>query len=199
MTTHRRLLPLPPGQLDPRQRRLYDHVVSGPRAAHASLVPVLEPDGTLAGPFDPLLRSPAIGTVVQQLGARLRYGSSLTARERELVTLFVAGRAKNAYEIGAHRRLAEQAGLTMDEIDRCASGVPPLLTDPRECAMLDLAAVLLDGSALPGAADVADVADVALVELGGTTLVEVTILVGYYRMLAGLLDVAGVPAPGRLR
>lgn len=193
MRTRRRLVPLVPGQLDAEQRRLYDSVVSGPRAAHASLVPVVEPDGTLAGPFDPLLRSPAIGTVVQQLGASLRYSSSLTPRERELVTLFVAGRAGNAYEIGAHRRLAEQAGLLADEVEHCAAGLPPVLDEPREGAMIDLTAALLDGPVPPG------VADAAMAELGELTLVEVTVLVGYYRLLAGLLDVAGVPAPGHDR
>lgn len=69
---------------------------------------------------------------MQQLGAALRYGSSLSPRERELVTLHVAGRAGNAYEIGAHRLFGEQAGLTNDEVRVCAPGEVPPVTDPRE-------------------------------------------------------------------
>lgn len=189
MTLPRRLVPLDPHLLDDQQRALYDAIAHGPRAAHSTLVPVVEPDGTLAGPFDPLLRSPAIGAVVQQLGAALRYGSSLSPRERELVTLLVGGRGGSAYEIGAHGRLGAQAGLTGDEVRVCAAGDVPPVTDPRERALLALAAALADDD-VP-----ATVADDALARLGEPALVEVIILVGYYRMLGGLLEVAGVPAP----
>lgn len=56
-------------------------------------------------------------------------------------------------------------------------------------ALLSLAAALADG-------DVPEpVADDALARLREQGVVEVTVLVGYYRMLGGLLEVAGVPAP----
>lgn len=160
MIAARRLSPLTPDRLDEPQHALYDAVALGPRAAHATLVPVVEPDGTLAGPFDALVRSPAVGSVVQQLGAALRYGSSLSPRERELVTLYIAGRAGSAYEIGAHRLLGAQAGLTTDEVRVCAAGGLPPVTDAREGVLLPLAAALADGE-VP-----ATVADDALARIG---------------------------------
>lgn len=63
------------------------------------------------------------------------------------MTLQVAGRAGSAYEIGAHRLLGAQAGLTDHEARACALGEVPPVTDPREQALLSLAAALADGDA----------------------------------------------------
>jgi 4-carboxymuconolactone decarboxylase len=170
---------LHPDALTAAQSELYDRIVHGPRAGAA--VPVTDEHGHLAGPFNALLYTPVLGDLVQRLGAALRFGSSLTDRQRELATLLVAARARSTYELSAHRTLAAQAGIDASVIDSLVRGEIPDLPDPRDRAVLQLCQTLLDD---PAAARETD--------LGPELLVELTILVGYYQLLARLLTVAGV-------
>lgn len=180
-----------PHELDEQQRALYDTIAGGPRAAAGAVVPVVGADGALEGPFNALLFAPALGAAVQQVGAQLRFGTVLADRERELATLYVAGRLDSEYERYAHGRLAAAAGLTDDEITACSAGRVPAGLTGRERLVLEVAAALYDIGSVPAATRAA-----ALAAVGERGLVELTVLVGYYRLLAGVLAVAGVGTPG---
>ncbi len=176
---------LGPDDLDPAQRELYLALTGGPRASAAAVVPVTDADGRLEGPFNALLYAPDLGHAVQAVGARIRYGSTLSDRERELVTLLVAGALRSGYELAAHRRLAAAAGVAAAEIETLAAGRAPDGRTDRERAILRLGGHLLaenDDDAL---------VDAVTADLGHRAVVEVTVLVGYYRMLALLLDTCG--------
>jgi 4-carboxymuconolactone decarboxylase len=177
---------LAPDDLDGEQRALYDRIASGPRAAANAAVPVTDEAGRLTGPFNTLLYAPNVGDAVQELGARIRYGLSLSDRERELATLLVAGRAGSSYELAAHARLAATAGIDEAAIEALRTGTRPDLADERERRVLTLCEVLL--APAPDPAEVAAAAD----GLGPDVVAELTILVGYYQLLARLLSVAGV-------
>src|SRR5579885_2362957 len=104
-----RFKPLTYSQLTPEQKTLADHLLDGER-------------GTLNGPFNVLLRSPELGDQAQKLGAYVRFHSSLPRKLNEFAIL-LTGRYWNAqYEWYAHRRLAEQAGLSPAIIAAVAAG-----------------------------------------------------------------------------
>ena len=49
-------------------------------------------------------------------------GSSLPERERELVILRMGWNCRSGYEFGQHRRIGQQAGLTLEEVERVKQG-----------------------------------------------------------------------------
>lgn len=88
---------MPPAQLDPDARALYDRINAGPRGAS-----MLDDQGALIGPFNAMLLSPALGDPLQELGAAIRYRSALTDRCRELAILVVAAHWSSAFEQQVH-------------------------------------------------------------------------------------------------
>lgn len=177
MTRPRRLRP---DELDPAARRVYDAVASGPRAGTG----LVHDDGSLRGPFDAMLRHPAVGEPLQALGAALRYGGLLSDRARELVILRVAGHRGSAFERAAHEPIARRAGLTDDELAGLAADALVAWADPVERTADTAARALLHRDPVDDDAYRAWTA-----VLGEARLVEVTALVGYYGLLADLLRV----------
>jgi 4-carboxymuconolactone decarboxylase len=169
---------LRPDELDPAARRVYDAIAAGPRAGSG----LVQDDGSLRGPFDAMLRHPAVGEPLQALGAALRYAGDLSDRARELVILRVAGVRDSAFERAAHEPIARRAGLTDDQLAGLAADAVVAWPDPVEHAA-DTAA-----RALARHEPVDDETYRAWVDvLGEAGLVEVTALVGYYGLLADLL------------
>jgi len=138
-----------------------------------------------------MLFAPEVGAALQELGAAIRYRSSLTARIRELAILAVAAHWDSAFERYAHEAVGRAAGLTDVELRSLRVGEQPRLDDPAEQTALDVVrALLADG-------DVADPLFQRAVSLiGNQAVVELTSLVGYYATLALQLRVfrVGLPA-----
>lgn len=179
-----------PGDLDPAQRAVHDAISGGPRAGSARVVPLADDDGRLLGPFGPMLLSPSVGGALQELGARLRYGTALTDRSRELVVLLVAAHEDSAFERYAHERLGRQVGLTETELTELRRAQVPPLDDPHERAVTEAVQALL----LRGDLDEDEFA-AARESLGVAVLFELMTLVGYYRTLALQLRVLRIGAP----
>jgi AhpD family alkylhydroperoxidase len=178
-----------PDELDPAQRELYDAIAGGPRAAGPQLFALTDADGRLNGPFNAMLLAPAVGQALQQLGAAIRYQTSLTDRVRELAILLVAARWDCDFEWYAHEAIGRAAGLTEEEIAALRDGRAPDLADQTEAVAVRLVLALLDG----------DVDDVtyhhAISTIGNRMVFELTALVGYYATLALQLRVFRVPVP----
>jgi 4-carboxymuconolactone decarboxylase len=180
-----RLAPLRPEQLDSDQRRLYDTIVGGPRGTNGQGSSPVGSDGSLNGPFNAMLLSPDLGQAVQALGAVIRYSSTLTARSREIAILLVAHHCHSAYEWAAHSRHGRQAGLTDAEIESL-TGEDPEFADRKETTVARGAVHLLRSGTLPD-----DVYRASVEILGSAQVFELVTLVGYYRMLAGVLATFG--------
>ena len=105
-----RLPRLAPEALTGDQRALYDAITSGPRAQGPQHFALAAQDGTLNGPFNALLYSPALGEALQEVGAAVRYRTGLTDRARELAILLVAARWHSAFE-GRHTSCRAFAAL----------------------------------------------------------------------------------------
>jgi 4-carboxymuconolactone decarboxylase len=180
----RRLRPLRPDELDAEQRAVYDALADPPGRVR------LDPDGSLQGPFDAMLRAPRSGAALQSVGVALRYRSVLPERVRELATLLVAAHHRSAFEWYAHAPLAAAAGLPDALVEAVRTGGPVEPDDPAEHAASVAVAQLLAGG------DVDDDAWAGAVDtLGEAGAVELTTLVGYYSLLAMQMRVLRVPLP----
>ena len=98
-----------PADLDDAQRAVYDAITGGPRASQAGTVPITDDAGRLLGPFAVMLLTPEVGNAMQQVGAKIRFAAALTARERELAILTVAGHLRSDFERLAHEPAARTA------------------------------------------------------------------------------------------
>lgn len=179
---------LAPAGLSADQQDLYEKITAGPRANGPFRI--MHDDGSLAGPFNALLFAPGIGNAVQELGAALRFKGELPSRTRELVICAVAAALDSEYEWYAHSRAAVVVGVSGEELAQLEAGNVPDSASESERAALELTRELI---AEAGVTD--SVRAQARTHFGPNGLTELTVLVGYYRTLAGLLAVADVRAP----
>ncbi|WP_434992104.1 carboxymuconolactone decarboxylase family protein [Arthrobacter sp. Ld5] len=178
-----------PAELSDEQRAVYDSIAGPPRGNGAFTM--IYDDGSLAGPFNALLFAPAIGDAVQALGAVLRFGGTLDGRLRELVICAISAELDSAYEWYAHSRVAMTVGVSETELDHLRNGTVPPTLSPAERAALDFTAALLRQTAVSE-----EIHAGVLEHFGHPGVAELSLLIGYYRMLAGLLAAGDVPAPG---
>lgn len=183
-----RLPLLAPQEMTGEQRELYEAIAGGPRAGGPFRM--VDDRGRLLGPFNALLYRAPVGQAVQALGAALRFGSSLPDRTRELVICAVAAHWRSRYEWYAHSRVAQAVGVSAAELDAVGDGREPDGLAAGEAAALRLATALLRERAVDDDTHAAVVA-----EHGDAGVVEISVLVGYYQMLGGLLAAADVPVP----
>jgi 4-carboxymuconolactone decarboxylase len=185
-----RLHRLTPEELDPDQRAVYDGIAGGDRAKGVQHFPVKAEDGSLNGPFGIMLHAPGVSGSLQDLGATIRYRTSLSARVREIAILMVAQAVDSPFEWWAHERVGRAVGLTEDELGALASG-SFAASDPVEQASADLCRQLLTAKPLDD-----DTYEALVGRLGVAPVIELTTLVGYYRTLADLMLVFDVGVPG---
>ena len=172
-----RLPRLAPATLRQDQSALYDAITGGPRAQGPQHFALAAPDGTLNGPFNALLYSPALGTALQEVGAAVRYRTGLPDRARELAILLVAARWDSAFERESHEAVARSLGFSEADLEAVRREDPSSLAE-EEAAFARAVLALLDG-------DMDDEQwDAARSELGLTAIFELTALVGYYSTLA---------------
>ncbi|MBY0493932.1 MAG: carboxymuconolactone decarboxylase family protein [Cyanobacteria bacterium] len=141
------------------------------------------------GPFIVLSRQPELLRRVRPIGDYLRLESPLPAAIRELVILVTAHRWSQEYEWRAHVAIAIQSGITCVTIDSLAAGCRPPGLDRAQGVAFDFGGELLDTG------QVSDrVYEAARAEFGEAGIVELTVLIGYYTLLAMTLNVARTPA-----
>ncbi|MDA2989506.1 MAG: carboxymuconolactone decarboxylase family protein [Actinomycetota bacterium] len=179
-----------PDELSGAQRALYDSIVAGPRAAGPQRFALVDAQGRLNGPFGPLLVQPQLGAAVSALGETIRYGTQLTDREREIAILLVATACRSEFEWYAHARIGRHVGLDDEQLGALAAGHAVPVATEREAAVVQLVGALLDNRPI----DDAQYASAHSV-LGEVGVFETACLVGYYRLLAGVIDAFAVGVP----
>jgi 4-carboxymuconolactone decarboxylase len=172
-----RVTPLPPEALSGDQAALYTAITGGPRAQGPQHFALTADDGSLRGPFDLMLRSPAVGAAQQELGAAIRYRTGFSDRSREIAILLVAAHWQSVFEREAHEAIGRALGFGEDELSAIrVLDVSGFVGEERVIA--DTVLALLAG-------DLSDTDwDAASSALGPEGVFELTALVGYYATLA---------------
>lgn len=172
-----RFPPIEPDAMSEAQRTLADDISNGPR-------------GGLAGPWTALLRSPAIGSRFQLLGEEIRFRATIAPALKELAVLLTARKWTSHFEWHMHCRLALDAGLTSALVDAIARGDAPAFTEPDQQAVHRFCAELLETG------HVSDPTfDHTRALLGEEAVIELVCTVGYYSLVAFVVNVDRQPVP----
>jgi 4-carboxymuconolactone decarboxylase len=172
-----RFEPLAREALAPDQQSVYDAIVAGPR-------------GTVPAPFHIFLQSAPLADRVQQLGGLLRYGTGLPPRLSELAILVTAAHWGAEYEWSVHEAEARKAGVAEATIRAVAAGERPAL-EGDDALVYDFASTFYAKRDIPDA-----LFSAATSRFGSRTTVELASILGYYSMLAIVLNVFRVKAAG---
>ena len=173
----RRFTPLTETAMTPRQREVYDGIVSGPRKG-------------AAGPFNALLRSPDVADRVQRVGEYVRFQTTIPAPLNELAIL-ITGRFWSAqYEFWAHSRLARTAGLDGAIIDAIAEGRRPSAMSDDERIVYDFCTELFRDKAVSDRTFTA-----ATERFGERGVIDLIAASGYYSIVSMVLNVDRHPLP----
>jgi 4-carboxymuconolactone decarboxylase len=162
--------------MNSEQRTVYDEIKSGPR-------------GTVPLVFLALLDAPELTHVVQAVGRHIRFESSLPDDVREVAILTAAAAVGSGYEWAQHFPIALSTGVSRSD---CAAA---LRSDP-EAMSLELRPVARFCLALVQRQSI----DTASIEFltstyGRRGVTELTVIAGFYPLIANGLKVAGVDTP----
>ena len=143
-----------------------------------------------AGPFTPLLRSPEVMTRARAMGDYLRYRSVLLPRLSEFVILMTARQWTQQYEWYAHHQLALDAGLNASIAAAIAEGRRPGNMAEDEEILYDFCAELQRNRSVSDATYAR-----ALAKFGEQGVIDTVGIVGYYTLLAMVMNTARTPIP----
>jgi len=145
----------------------------------------------LAGPYNPLLRSPVLGQRMFDLLYYLRWNSSLTLRLNEFAILIIGRQWRSQVEWFAHAPLAIKAGLAPAIVAELKAQKRPGDMKPDEAAVYDFVTELTTTHQVSDATFAR-----AKQILGEQQVVDLTAVSGTYTTVAMLLAMAeeGVPA-----
>ena len=179
------------------------NTAKGPRPDSARIAPVTDPtpevqellDGSgVRGPgqaplniFGTLANNPRVFRRFNQLGGTLLFRSSVPDREREIVILRVGWNARAVYEFGQHTVIGRRAGITDEEIRALADDSVPSGWSDDDLALIALADDLARDDCV---SDKTWAALTARWDEG--QMVELLVLAGFYRLVSGFLNSAGV-------
>ena len=175
-----RLPVLTEDKLDDAQRALLESLRSGPRGVRVKL----------GGPFGVYMHAPQYGEITQQLGAFVRYKTSLEPRLSEFAILCIARMWRSQYEWHAHAPIAEQAGVKPEVIHDIKAGRAPKKAAKDERAIFDFVQELYKKRRVSDR-NYKRVQDF----LGDKGIVELVGILGYYAGVSMVLNIFNVPLP----
>lgn len=176
-TVRERIAMISPETLSPAQREVYDKIVAGPR-------------GVVVGPLRVVLHSPQLADRWQALGEFLRYRTQLPAVVSELAIIMVGRYWNSQVEWFIHSAIAVESGVPVDVVEAIRTAQTPVFMDARDLAVYEYARELLEFG------HVSDASYARATEaIGAVALVELTGLLGYYTMVAMMLNAHEVPLP----
>lgn len=162
----------------PEQRRIYERIA----AAHG---------GNVRGPWLVALRVPEVAEQAHALYERLCRETKVGKRLFELMVIVVARRWTSQFEWFAHERQAREHGVAEDVIAAIRDGREPPLTRDDERLVYEVTTELSATTRLSDATYAR-----AQAALGDELLVELIAGIGFYTMIAMLLNAFDVAVPG---
>jgi 4-carboxymuconolactone decarboxylase len=176
MSAEPRIPPLPPDEWEGDIKRILEAVPGGVenRLGENNIFPTLA-------------RHPELFRAWLRFGGYLLTSGKLSGRDRELLILRTAVNCGSSYEWGQHVRISLAGGLERETIDRVLDGPDAAGWSEHEAALLRAADELHQGSRISEEtwAKLAESYD-------ADELIETTMVIGHYTMLAGALNSLGV-------
>jgi len=161
------------------QQALVEAISSGPRGRFSN-----------SGPFAVYLHAPGFGNLAQQLGAHLRFATSVPPRLSEFAILCTAQHWKAQYEWAAHAMIAAKQGVKPATIRDLQAGRAP------KSAPRDEMAIYAFVKELYTTRRVSDANYKRVHKLvGDAGMVELVGILGYYVMVSMTLNVFRLPVP----
>jgi 4-carboxymuconolactone decarboxylase len=168
---------LAPEERSPEQQRLAEKLSASPR-------------GSVRGPYIPLQHSPDLADRMRHLGDFIRFGGEIAPKLKEMLILINARHWSMDYMFAVHRDFAHAAGVEQAIIDAIAQGERPAGLDPAESVAVDLAQELLRDCRVSDARFAA-----TREKFGEKGTIELISFIGYYTMLAMILNASEMPVP----
>jgi len=137
--------------------------------------------GTMIRPFAAMLHRPEIARATADLGAVIRYQSTLSDHDRELVICVTAVERNCGFEWDSHSPIARSAGVTEETLTAISD--LSAVTDPTDAEVVAFVRELSrDGK-------VSDPTFEAMrARLGDAGVVELAAVIGYYTMMAVFMN-----------
>lgn len=169
---------IPPEQMTSRQKEVADAIAGGPR-------------GGLRGPYLALIHHPELADKLQALGEHLRYGAAISPANIEMVVLIVARHMNCQYEWFAHERIARNTTDLADSIIKALqiNAVPPEMTGEQATLYRFSKEVIAHGQPTNSTYDE------AIKHFGREGVLDIISLVGYYSLIAMVLNTSQIPLP----
>jgi len=143
------------------------------------------------GPFAVMLRVPELMDLSFKWRQHVQARNVLSQKQAEFIILLTAREWTQQYEWNAHYPAAIQAGLTPELTAAIADGRRPERLDEELTILYDLCTELQQRHSVSDATYAR-----ALAKFGEPGIVEATSMVGYYAMLAMVMNTARTPVPG---
>jgi 4-carboxymuconolactone decarboxylase len=144
------------------------------------------PDGTPLNLMATLAHSPKLLRNVNMMAGYFIWHSTLPAREREIVILRAGGHARSPYELHQHRVIGAECGMTPEEIDAAADPSSTYAWGPADGALLRFTDELVTTDT------VSDETWEGLSAFTDVERLDLLALVGFYRLVAGVLNWARI-------
>ena len=183
-----RLPPIPPDELTPEQRALFDRNCE--QIAHGfTAFQTSRDDGALLGPWGVFLHEPSVGQAHYDQIAAVTALKRLPESAKQVAILVVGARYKAAYELYAHAATAASEGMDAAKIATITAGERPDDLTSEEATAYDVASALVGGGVLPDATYRA-----ARDAFGQGGLNELVFWVGLYAQVSITLNAFDVPS-----
>jgi 4-carboxymuconolactone decarboxylase len=178
-----RLGPLQLEKMSTEQKSVYEDIMAGPR-------------GSVQGPLNAWLRSPAFVDPAQKLGEFCRFNNSLGSRLSEIAILITARKFRCQVEWFLHAKMAMAAGHSQSTIDALMMGDRPDFSSvpgsdtEKENMVYDYATALVRDGRVNNETHAR-----AVNVFGEKGLVELVGIIGYYHLVSLTLNAFNVPLP----
>ena len=164
-------------QLDARQKPLGEQVMKVSSVG-------------LAGPYNPMMRSPVLGQKLFDLFAYLRWDTSVPVKLNEFAIIIIGRQWRSQVECFAHAPLAQKAGLSPDIIADLKANKRPANMAEDEATVYDFV------TELTGTHKVSDATYARARKIfNDQQIVDLTAVAGNYVMVAMLLAMAEESTP----
>lgn len=180
---------LQPDALNAEQKKLLDALLAGPRGG-GDASPEAVQKMLRGGPFNAWMRSPDLGNRLQNVGAYIRYKTSLPLRLNEFAILIIGRQWRSQVEWAAHAPLAIKAGLAPQIVADLKTNTRPANMPPEEAVVYDFVTELTTKHAVSD-----ETYDRAKRLLGEQQVVDLTAVAGGYVTIAMILAMSEMTVP----